>query len=163
MPEPDTTGANWWEMDLDKWWDETPEGQDLWRRMQGGELSLGDMDFIFDEMGEGKSYNEARERIGQGTARLRRYADAPKRFTESALMEDWKPVTKEWWETQEKRAGRSGMVGAAVIGMGDILVSSVRAVTEAVPKIVEGRGKWRTSIWLARHCAADGVGNTAIS
>ena len=97
------------------------------------------MDFIFDEMGEGKSYNEARERIGQGTARLRRYADAPKRFTESALMEDWKPVTKEWWETQEKRAGRSGMVGAAVIGMGDILVSSVRAVTEAVPKIVEGR------------------------
>ena len=139
MPESDTTGKNFADMDLDKWWDEHPDGQDLWRRMQAGELSTGDMDFIFDEMGEGHTYNEARARIGQGTARLRRYADAPKRFGESAIEGDWRPVTKEWWETQEKRAGRSGMVGAAVIGMGDILVSSVRAVTEAVPKIVEGR------------------------
>ena len=124
--------------DPDEWWD-TPDGQDAWGRMQGGELSMGDMDFIFDEMGEGKTYNEARERIGQGIPRLRRYADAPKRLYESALEEDWKPVTKEWWETQEKRAGRSGVVGAGVIGMGDILVSSVRAVSEAVPEIIAGR------------------------
>ena len=72
-------------------------------------------------------------------ARLRRYADAPKRFGESAIEGDWRPVTKEWWETQEKRAGRSGMVDAAVIGMGDILVSSVRAVSVAVPEIIAGR------------------------
>ena len=148
--------------DPDEWWD-TPDGQDAWGRMQGGELSMGDMDFIFDEMGRGNTYNEARARIGQGTARLRRIADAPKRFTESALEEDWKPVTKEWWETQEKRAGRSGVVGAAAIGMGDILVSSVRAVTEAVPKIVAGRESGGQAFGLLRHCAADGVGNTAIS
>ncbi len=139
MPESDTTGKNFADMDLDKWWDEHPDGQDLASRLISGELSIGDAEFIFDEMGEGHTYNEARQRIGQGTARLRRYADAPKRFGESAIEGDWRPVTKEWWETQEKRAGRSGMVGAAVIGMGDILVSSVRAVTEAVPKIVEGR------------------------
>ena len=124
--------------DPDEWWD-TPDGQDAWGRMQGGELSMGDMSFIFGEMGEGKTYNEARERIGQGMARLRRYADAPKRFAESAIEEDWRPVTKEWWETQEKRAGRSGVVGAGFIGMGDILVSSVRAVSEAVPEIIAGR------------------------
>ena len=85
MPEPDTTGKNFWDMDLDKWWDEHPDGQDLWRRMEGGELSIGDAEFIFDEMGEGHTYNEARARIGQGMARLRRYADAPKRFGESAI------------------------------------------------------------------------------
>ena len=88
---------------------------------------------------KGKTYNEARERIGQGMGRLRRYADAPKRFSESAIEGDWRPVTKEWWETQEKRAGRTGVVGAGAIGMGDILVSSVRAVSEAVPEIIAGR------------------------
>ena len=124
--------------DADEWWD-TPDGQDAWGRMQGGELSMGDLSFIFDEMGEGHTYNEARQRIGQGMARLRRYADAPKRFGESAIEGDWRPVTKEWWETQEKRAGRSGMVGAAAIGMVDIFVSSVRAVTEAVAEIIAGR------------------------
>ena len=139
MPESDTTGKNFWDMDIEKWWHEHPDGQDLWRRMEGGELSLGDAGLIFDEMGEGKTYNEARARVGHGMARLRRYADQPKRSYESFIEGDWRPVTKEWWETQEKRAGRSGMVGAAVIGMGDILVSSVRAVTEAVPKIVAGR------------------------
>ena len=138
-PQPEPTSKDWWEMETRDWFDNTPEGQDLGNRLVSGELSVGDMDFIFDEMGKGKTYEEARERIGQGMARLRRYADAPKRFGESAIEGDWRPVTKEWWETQEKRAGRSGMVGAAVIGMGDILVSSVRAVSVAVPEIIAGR------------------------
>ena len=124
--------------DPDQWWD-TPDGQDAWDRISKGELSVKDMEFIFGEMGEGKSYNEARERIGHGIARLRRYADQPTRSYESFLEEDWKPVTKEWLETQKKRAGRTGWVGAVPIGMGDIFISSVRAVSEAVPEIIAGR------------------------
>lgn len=139
MPQPDPTGKDWWEMDDRDWFDNTPEGQDLSRRLMSGELSVGDMNFIFDEMGEGKTYEEARTRTGHGTARLRRYADQPKRSYESLLKEDWKPVTKEWWETQEKRAGRTGMIGAGVIGMGDIFASSVRVVSEAVAEIIAGR------------------------
>ena len=138
-PQPEPTGKDWWEMDDRDWFDNTPEGQDLSSRLMSGELSVGDMNFIFDEMGEGHTYNEARQRIGQGMARLRRIADSPKRFGESAIEGDWRPVTKEWWETQEKSAGRTGWVGAAVIGMGDILVSSVRAVSVAVPEIIAGR------------------------
>ena len=139
MPEPDTTGANWWEMETRDWLENTPEGQDLGNRLMSGDASVGDMDFIFDEMGKGKTYEEALARIGHGLPRLRRYADQPKRSYESFLEEDWKPVTQEWWETQEKRAGRTGMIGAVVIGMGDIFASSVRAVSEAVAEIIAGR------------------------
>ena len=138
-PESGSTGKNFADMDFDKWWHEHPDGQDLWRRMEGGELSIGDAEFIFDEMGEGKTYDEARARIGHIVPRAKRFADAPKRFGESAIEGDWRPVTKEWLETQEKRAGWAGWVGAVPIGMLDILVSSVRAVTEAVPKIIAGR------------------------
>ena len=139
MPQPEPTGKDWWEMETRDWFDNTPEGQDLANRLMSGDVSVGDMNFIFGEMGEGKSYEEARERIGHGMARLRRYADQPKRSYESLLEEDWKPVTKEWWETQEKRAGRTGMIGAVVIGMVDIFASSVRSVSEAVAEIIAGR------------------------
>lgn len=136
---PQTLTKNWWEMDDRDWFDNTPEGQDLSRRLISGELSVDDAKFIFDEMGEGKTYEEARTSIGHGLSRLRRWADQPKRSYESFLEEDWRPVTKEWWKMQEKRAGRTGWVGAGVIGMGDILVSSVRAVGEGVSEIIAGR------------------------
>ena len=72
-----THAPKWWVMDPNEWWDNTPEGQDVSGRLISGELSVDDMKFIVDEMGEGHSYEDARRRIGHGMARLRRYSDAP--------------------------------------------------------------------------------------
>lgn len=138
VDQPNTPANVFGVTDPDKWW-ETSDGQDAWRRMRGGELSLDDMRFIFNEMGEGKSYEEARTMIGHGFSRLKRYAAAPKRAYEAFLEEDWKPATKAWWESAERKAGRTGVVGAAVIGLGDIFLSSFRVVGKAIPEIIAGR------------------------
>ena len=53
-PQPEPTSKDWWEMETRDWFDNTPEGQDLGNRLVSGELSVGDMDFIFDEMGKGQ-------------------------------------------------------------------------------------------------------------
>ena len=67
--------SDWWEMDDRDWWDNTPEGQNASSRLMSGELSIQDMEFIFKKMGEGKTYYEARKRVGIFLPKLRCLAD----------------------------------------------------------------------------------------
>ena len=57
------------------WWDNTPEGQNASSRLMSGELSIQDMEFIFKKMGGGKTYYEARKRVGIFLPKLRCLAD----------------------------------------------------------------------------------------
>ena len=55
------------------------------------------------------------------------------------MAEEWKPITREWWEKAIRDAGRTGLVGAVPIAMVAIFVSSVRVIGEVVPEILAGR------------------------
>ena len=67
--------SDWIYMSPDEWWDATPEGQHATKCLMSGELSVQDMEFIFNKMGEGKSYYESRKRIGIFLPSLRRLGD----------------------------------------------------------------------------------------
>ena len=133
---------------------QTPEWEEVENDYQSGKLNDGDLDFIFNEIGHGRSVQEARADLGWSPKAI---AGRSKRYVQRAMpglqkfgrypVETIEQQAEEWMKQAPGRLEEGSVLkhlgpvggGLALLAY-DLSIGSLLAMTQAGAAIVEDRG-----------------------